>query len=147
MSARILKKRGTAPELGLGIVEVIAAMVILSVCLLLLMDIGLGLQRQTYQLEDRTKRAEAVRSALAYFRTIIVGSDPVGENAFGDWSVRWRAELLNEKTSFPKQRYALPPLIIGLYTVDLTVEYQLDGIARQATHTTRAVGWSEEGGA
>ena len=131
---------------GLGGVEVIAAMLILAVCLLPLMDMARTLQRQTLQLEDRQKRAEHIQSALAYFRTVNVGETPQSSQTFGDWSLSWQAELGGPDTAFEARRQNRPPTSIGLYNVELVLTYRLDGRLREAAYTTRAVGWREETG-
>lgn len=131
-------------ESGMGMVEVIAALLILSLALIPLMDMAQSIQTQAVRVEDRQIAAEKTQSALSYFRTINVGESPQGEQNFGDWTLKWEAGLVGEQTAFVKNR-RVGRRAIGLFNVELTLSYVLDGQLQQRVFQTRAVGWSDAG--
>lgn len=137
---------GCKRQLGMGIVEVIAALVILSLALIPLLDVTQRLQSQAVAVEDRQVRAEAVQSALSYFRTVNVGETPIGGVDFGGWALRWDAKLVDEKAAFIQSRGEYrTPRQIGLFAVEIELSYPLNGQLRNVEYTTRAVGWSDTG--
>lgn len=145
MDRAVSKHLQQSGQTGFGIVEVLAALLILSVSLVPLLDLARSVQTQAQLIEHRQVRAEKIQSALSYFRTVNVGQYPQGEVQFSDWSLSWDAKLVNPEASLLQQRRFDTPRLIGLFDVELILSYDLAGQRRQSGYRTRSVGWSETG--
>jgi len=135
-SARLTGSRG---EDGFSTVEVIAALVILSVALIPLTDILLSLRQNATRIAANEARMSALDNALDIVETLNVGEAPAGERDFGDWAISWQAQLVGDDTRFLQNQRE-----IGLYDVTLTVRFrQFDGSMDHASYELRMVGWRE----
>lgn len=99
---------------GFTLLEAIVALAILAAA-------GMALfaaMSQSLQMVQRAQQARdadaALRNALAWSETINPMLDPSGEQALGDWEMRWRSEALE-----PPRAGATGFLQPGLYQVGL----------------------------
>lgn len=111
-------RRSRAPAPGFTLLEAIVALTILAAA-------GLALfaaMSQSIQMVQRAQQAReidtALRNALAWSERINPMLQPGGEQALGDWSLRWTAELVE-----PVHDGVTASLQPGLYQVGL---YRLD---------------------
>lgn len=108
---------------GFSLLEVLVALVLLA-------SVGMALYGWVNsdlisfgRVQDHVERERVSRLALSYLETVNPMTDPVGQQTFGAYRMRWQAELLEE----PRQGIApagVPSLYrLGLYRVRVEVEH------------------------
>lgn len=123
---------------GFSVVEVLAAIALISVAMIPLYQLQRALADAAFRLEQAAMTLEARENALAWLETVNPQLQPRGEVNVGGWLISWNAEPV---ATVPIARGYLGESIhsVGLYEVEVVVSR--DG--RSERFAVRKIGWEQ----